>query len=386
MAQEALSHGPPPRHASALRQYGPLLGAGASLGLLTLLGPGLTSEASFGVSLLVSAWLFAVILWGAIGVMLHAEVLAEALGEPFGTLILTLSAITVEIALIMSVMLAGEPNPALARDTMFAVLMIVLNGLVGVALLLGGLRHRQQTFNLEGARAFLVVLTPLAVCALVLPNFTTLTHQAALTPQQAVVFGVATLLLYGVFLALQASRHRGFFAEAAATPETTPAPDPRSTLRAQHRRAIVLRHAALLLLTIVPVALLADHMAAVLDVADRTLRWPPELVGVIIATLILAPEGLAALRAAWHNRLQRSVNILLGSALSTIGLTVPATLIVGVLIGHEIILGLSGEYMILLGATLLVTSLTFGTTKTDMLKGAVHLVLFVIYLMLVVLP
>jgi Ca2+:H+ antiporter len=384
MAQEALLHGPlaGPRHASAARQYGPMLGAAASLGLLTLYGPGLTSDASFGVSLLVSAWLFAVILWGAIGVMLHAEVLAEALGEPFGTLILTLSAITVEIALIMSVMLAGEPNPALARDTMFSVLMIVLNGLLGVALLLGGLRHRQQVFNLEGARAFLVVLTPLAVCALVLPNFTTLSHQAALTSQQAIVFGVATLLLYGVFLALQASRHRNFFAEAAATPEPMPAPDP----RARHRRALVLRHAALLLLTIVPVALLADHMAAVLEVADRTLRWPPELVGVIIATLILAPEGLAALRAAWENRLQRSVNILLGSALSTIGLTVPATLILGVVIGHEVILGLPGDYMILLGATLLVTSLTFGTTKTDMLKGAVHLVLFVIYLMLVVLP
>jgi Ca2+:H+ antiporter len=363
-----------------------MLAAAASLGLLLTLGHGLTHEPGLGVSLLVSAWLFAVILWGAIRAMLHAEAVAEVLGEPLGTLVLTLSAITVEIALIMSVMLAGEPNPALARDTMFAVLMIVVNGLLGIGLLLGGLRHRQQSSNLEGARAFLVVLTPLAVCAMTLPNFTTRTQEASLSQDQAILFGLVTLLLYAVFLALQASRHRSFFAEEAPGPHAGTAAESHPPVPAEERRRVVLRHGALLFLTLVPVAMLAEHMAAVLEVADRRLGWPPELVGVIIATLILAPEGLAALRAAWHNRLQRSVNILLGSALSTIGLTVPAALIVGVAIGQEIILGLPPDYMVLLGVTLLVTSLTFGTAKTDMLKGAVHLVLFVVYLMLVAMP
>ncbi|MBB3899768.1 calcium:proton antiporter [Roseococcus suduntuyensis] len=380
-----LAHGAP--HFTAMQQFGPLGVAWAVFLAMTLLGHDAHSHTGLGQSFIIVVVLFTTILWGAIGVMRHAEAVAHELGEPLGTLVLTLSAVTVEVALILSVMLVGDSEPTLARDTMFAVVMIIVNGLLGAALLLGGFRHRQQIYNLEGARSFLVVLTPLAICAMVLPNFTTSTPDATLSFAQAATLGVITLFLYGVFLALQTSRHRSFFAEAAA--EVTgghrgPAPEAPPTPRAS--RAKVVRHAFFLVLTIIPVALLAHDMAEALDRVDRALGVPVQMTGVIIAVLILAPEGMAALRAAWANHLQRSVNILLGSSLSTIGMTVPAVLLVGHFIGHDIVLGLDQAHMIMLVLTLVTAGLTFGTAKTDMLKGAVHLALFGIYLMLVLVP
>ena len=376
----AHDHTHAPHRGSPVEEYGPLLAAAGTLGVFFVAHDAVEHAGVVGASVALVV-LFCVILWGAVGVMHHAERVAHVLGEPVGTLVLTLSAISVELALIVSVMLTGEQNPTLARDTMFAVLMIIMNGLVGLALLLGGLRHRQQSYNLEGARSFLVVLIPLAVCALVLPNFTRSTDSPTLTFEQGLFFGALTLALYGVFLALQTSRHRAFFAEVEGVEETQ---ERRGLTPDQWR--LVIRHGALLLLTLIPVAVLAHDMAGVLTVVATEFRMPPELAGVIIAALILAPEGLAALRAAWANRLQRSVNILLGSSLSTIGMTVPTALLVGYLIGHEIILGLEYSYVTLLAVTLLVSTLTFGSHKTDMLKGAVHLVLFGIYLMLVFMP
>lgn len=370
---------------SKLRQFGPLAAASLTLVALFMSGTALREIDSLGVSLLVSLWLFVVILWGAIGVMLHAEAIAEVLGEPLGTLVLTFSAIAVEISLIMSVMLEGERNPTLARDTMFATLMILLNGLLGIGLLLGGLRHRQQTFNLEGARAYIVVLVPLAVCALALPNFTKAVSADALSREEAIVFAVITLMLYVVFVALQTGRHRSFFGEEVTAIAAAVKSTQEGLAKSPRQSRLVVWHSILLLLTLIPVALLAEDLAVFLEKADHKLGWPEQIIGVIIATLVLAPEGLAGLRAAWNNHLQRSVNILMGSALSTIALTVPTVLLVGAAIGHDIILGLPTHYLVLLFLTLFVTSMTFGTSKTDMLKGAVHLVLFFVYIMLVLL-
>jgi len=370
---------------SKIRQFGPLAAASLTLVALFMSGAALREIDSLGVSLLVSLWLFVVILWGAIGVMLHAEAIAEVLGEPLGTLILTFSAITVEIALIMSVMLEGERNPTLARDTMFATLMIVLNGLLGIGLLLGGLRYRQQTFNLEGARAYLVVLVPLAVCALALPNFTKAVDGPVLSREEAIAFSIITLMLYAVFVALQTSRHRDFFSEQLTAITAAVQSTREGWAKSPRQRRFVAWHSLLLLLTLIPVALLAEDLAIFLEKADHKLGWPEQLIGVIIATLILAPEGLAGLRAAWNNHLQRSVNILMGTALSTIALTVPTVLIIGAALGQDIILGLPPDYLVLLFVTLFVTSMTLGTSKTDMLKGAVHLVLFFVYLMLILL-
>jgi Ca2+:H+ antiporter len=369
---------------SFLARHGPLAAGTLSLLILSTVGDGWLEAPGTAAMAVILVWLFSVILFGAVGVMQHAEKVAHLLGEPLGTLVLTLSAVTIEVSLIASVMLVGKPDPALARDTMFAVLMIILNGMVGLSLLSGGIRHRQQSYNLDSARAFLGVLMPLSVCALILPNYTISSSDPTLTPAQGAIFGAMTLTLYGVFLTIQTRRHRAFFEDPDARPEDAPyrltsAPD-------GDPGRILVYHAALLFLTLLPIALLAHDLAKVVELGVHRLGAPTALAGVLIATLILAPEGMTALKAAWNNHLQRSINILLGSALSTIGLTVPVVLAIGLIAKYEIILGLTPENVTLLALTMVVCTLSFSGARTDMLKGAVHLVLFVIFMMLVVLP
>lgn len=369
---------------SFLARHGPLAAGAVSLLVLSTVGHGWLSAPSAAATAVILVWLFGVILFGAVGVMRHAEKVAHLLGEPLGTLVLTLSAVTIEVSLIASVMLVGKPDPALARDTMFAVLMIVLNGMVGLSLLVGGLRHRQQSYNLDSARAFLGVLLPLAVCALILPNHTISTLDPTLTPAQGTIFGAITLTLYGVFLAIQTKRHRAFFEDPEAGPEDAPS----YVAAARHGETgrPLFYHVVLLFLTLLPIALLAHDLAQVVELGVHRLGAPSALAGVLIALLILAPEGITALKAAWNNHLQRSVNILLGSALSTIGLTVPVVLTIGVFADYEIILGLAPENVTLLALTMVVCTLSFSGARTDMLKGAVHLSLFFVFLMLVILP
>lgn len=328
------------------------------------------------------AWLFAVMLWAAFGVVRHADALAELLGEPYGTLILTISVIGIEVSLIAAVMLTGEASPTLARDTMFAVLMIVLGGLVGVSLLLGGIRHHEQSYNLEGARAFLVVLIPAAVFALVLPKFTLSTIAPTFSTAQAAFFGAITALLYGVFLAIQTSRHRGWFQHVGAAAGE----DAEADAHGHGPTRSVAYHAILLVLTLVPIVLLSKRLASLVDFGTTTMGLPVALGGILIALLVLAPEGLAALRSARDNQLQRAVNLLLGSATATIGLTVPAVLAISLYTGEPVILGLDDVSMVILLLTLLVCTLTFGGAPTNMLQGAVHVVLFLAYLLLIVSP
>lgn len=325
-------------------------------------------------------WLFGAMLWASFAVVRHADALAEILGEPYGTLILTLAVISIEIALISAVMLTGDASPSLARDTMFAILMIVLNGLTGAALLIGGLAHHEQDYNLQGARAFVAVLMPLAVFALVLPKFTVSTADPTFSVPQAFFFAAVTLLLYGVFLVIQTIRHRGFF-EQPASPEDGPhAP------HAGHAVRSLPYHAALLVLTLLPVVLLSKRLATVVDFGSHRLGLPVEFGGVVIALLVLTPEGLAALGAARANYLQRSVNLLLGSAVATIGLTVPAVLAIGLLIDRPVTLGLDDAGTVLLVLTLVMSAMTFGGVRTSLLQGAVHLVMFLAYLMLIFSP
>lgn len=323
-------------------------------------------------------WLFPVLAWTVFSVVRHAEKLAHMLGEPYGTLILTLSVIGIEVALIVAIMLGGEANPTLARDTMFAVLMIVLNGLTGLALLLGGLIHREQDYNLNGARAYISVLLPLSVFALILPAFTVSTENPTYSAGQSVFMAVVTLLLYGVFLALQTGRHRGFF-----TTRTEEAPaiaqDP------ANMREITF-HAVMLIINVCLALALSKWMAALINYGIAELSAPVGLGGVIIALLVLAPEGIAAMRAAVANQLQRSVNLLLGSALSTIGLTAPAVLAISLIAGHPVLLGLDPVSMILLILTLLLCAITFGGIRTNMLHGAVHVVIFLAFIMLLIIP
>jgi Ca2+:H+ antiporter len=333
----------------------------------------------------IFVWLFGVMVWCAFGVVRHAEVLAELLGEPFGTLILTISVISIEATILATVMLGGDPNPTLPRDTMFSVLMITLNGMVGLTLTVGALRFGQQQYNLQGAVAFLAVLSPLAIIALVIPKFTTSTVDPTFTPLQATVFGLLTAFLYGVFLLIQTSRHSSFFMEPheASEPGTVPA-------EAEHygasRSRSVMIHAALLVAILLPVVLLSKPMAKLIDWQIEHAGVPTPLGAILIALLILSPEGTAAIQSALRNQLQRAVNLSLGSALSTIGLTVPAVLAISVVTGTPVNLGLPPTEITLLALTLFTCQMTFSGVPTNILLGVAHLVLFAAYLMLSLYP
>lgn len=367
---------------AVLGDAAPVIAATATLAVFELYGERWFAALTVSVlSLALFAWLFATMLWASLATVRHSEALAERLGEPYGTLLLTLAVIVIEVSLIAAIMLTGDAAPTLARDTMLAVLMIVLNGLVGGALLIGGIVHREQDYNLRGARAFISVLVPLSVFSLVLPVFTVSTDEPTFSTGQSILFGLLTALLYAVFLAIQTGRHRAFFLM-----ETEPAGGDNE--REGHARGTgsVPYHVVFLLLALLPIIFLSKHMAKLVDFGTSTVGAPTALGGIVIAALVLTPEGIAAMRAAYANRLQRSINLLLGAALSTIGLTVPAVLAVGVITGQTVVLGLDNVQMVLLLLTLLLSAITFGGVRTNLLQGAVHLVIFLAYLVLVFTP
>jgi Ca2+:H+ antiporter len=326
------------------------------------------------LTLVLFGWLFAAILWSAFGVVRHAEHLAEKLGEPYGTLILTLSVTIIEVAFIITAIATSTGSTPVARDAVFSVIMIMLNGTIGLCLLLGGLRHREQSYNLPGARAFLSVVIPLAIFALMLPNFTVVAPGPVLSTPQAITIGGLTLALYGVFLAMQTVRHRSFFQDPVEADSSAIADAPHD-----HRSHSVAYHAMGLLLTLAPAVYLTEELGHIVEHAVKLASAPPALVGVIVAVLVLAPEAMGALQASLRNRLQRAVNISLGSVLATIGLTIPAVLVLGVMKDTPTILGLDQQQMVLLAVTLIVSILTFGGDRTNMLQGAVHLVVFFVF-------
>lgn len=324
--------------------------------------------------------LFLVMLWLAFGVVRHADSLAVLLGEPYGTLILTVSVISIEVIMIAAIMLTGENNPTLARDTLFSVLMIVLNGMVGFTLIMGALRHSQQAYNLKGASAYLAVIIPLAGLGIMLPRYTTSAPGGEVSPLMAVFLILMSIGLWGVFLAIQTMRHRSFFLQ----PETSGS----ESEEADHGHGdLAVRslayHAVLLPLTMLPIVLLSKKMAALVDHGIETLGAPQALGGFLVAVLVLSPEGLAAVKAALGNQLQRTMNITLGSALATIGLTIPAVLTIGLLTGKQVELGLENAEAHLLLITLLVSVVNFNTDRTNVLQGFVHLILFLTYIVLI---
>jgi Ca2+:H+ antiporter len=360
-----------------LRREWPLLVSLVTTALFLALGRGwladLSDPAWFAT---LFTWLLAAILLSAFRVVRHAECLAVLVGEPLGTLILTLSVTLIEVLMIAAVMAAGEGNATLARDAMFAVVMIVLNGMVGVSLILGGLKHHEQVHNLQGANAFLAVIVPLAVLGLVLPNFTRSSPGPTFSPLQATFLALVSLGLYGVFLAIQNVRHREYFLEPSSAAAVGGSAHDGQELRS------IPHHAALLLAYLLPIVLLSKQIARPIDYGIHGLRAPPALGGFLVSALVLLPESLGAVRAARANQLQRSVNLLLGSVLATISLTLPAVLVLGILTEQSIVLGLDAVDMTLLLLTLAVSTLTFGSARTHVLLGAVHLLLFLAYLML----
>jgi Ca2+:H+ antiporter len=308
----------------------------------------------------------------------HAETIAHRTGEPFGTLILAVAVTVIEVSLILSLMLAGGPgSETLARDTVFAAVMIIFTGLMGLCLLVGGYRFREQRFGLQGANAALITLTAIICLTLILPNYTITTPGPAYSHPQLIFVAIVSLALYATFVSVQTVRHRAFFLTEGGEDEHHPAPVGNIGL---------LLTLGLLLVGLTAVVLLAKKLAPTIESGVVSLGAPKSLVGVIVALVILLPEGLAAVKAARQNRLQTSLNLALGSAIASIGLTIPAVAVASLVTGLDLMLGLPPKDMVLLLVSLFTLALSLGTGRTNILQGMVLLLLFAVYLFTSIFP
>ncbi|TFG96919.1 MAG: calcium:proton antiporter, partial [Calditrichales bacterium] len=289
----------------------------------------LTGSPTSGMITALFIWLFVIMLWASFAVVRHADALAVLLGEPYGTLVLTLAVISIEVVMVSAIMVTGVDNPTLGRDMIFSVLMIVLNGLIGFSLLLGGLRHREQDYNLRGANTYISVLIPLAVLGLILPAQITNRDGGGLSTFYSIFLITMTIGLYIVFLIVQTIRHQDYFICRVAETESE------SEVDSHAHHGIVIRslpfHLVFLFAYMLPIILLSKKMAVLIDLGITAAGAPIALSGFLVAILVLSPEGLAAVNAALEDRIQRSINIGLGSALATIGLTIPAVLTIGMI-------------------------------------------------------
>lgn len=329
----------------------------------------------FSTGAAVSAIAGAVLIATVFAAVYHAEVVAHRTGEPFGTLVLALAVTVIETALIVSVTLAAPAEKTgLARDTVFAAVMIVCNGIVGLCLLWGGARHHEQGFQVQGASAALAVLAALTTLSLILPNFLLSTPGPTFKTSQMIFAAIVSLVLYGGFIFIQTVRHRDYFLSEQEEHATPPS------------NATALISLALLIVALVAVVLLAKFLTPAVEAGLARIAMPKAVVGIVIAALVLLPEGLAALRAAQANRLQTSLNLALGSALATIGLTIPAVAAVSIVIGQPLELGLGAKDQVLLALTLFVGVITLGTGRTTVLQGIVHLVIFAAFLFFAIVP
>ena len=363
------AHGPMPRSAWIFPALAVLFFAGA-----TALGFTFTPSATG----LAFAAVLLVILFGTVfAAVHHAEVIAERIGEPYGTLLLTLSVTVIEVALIASIMLGDKPVPALARDTVFAVVMIVCNGLVGICILAGGLRYREQDVQVSGSGLYLSVLIVLATITLIMPNYTQTAPGPVYSAGQLGFVSVVTVLLYGVFLYTQTIRHRDYFiGESAGFADD-------GILTSNRMLGLSI---ALLLVSLLAVVLLAKKFSLVVDFATTWIGAPPAFAGVLVALLILLPESVAAVAAARNNDLQKSINLALGSSIATIGLTIPAVAVAAYALDQRLVLGLNSQEMVLLVLTFVLSMLTFATGRTNILFGLVHLVVFAVFVFMVFVP
>ncbi|WP_174804307.1 calcium:proton antiporter [Martelella limonii] len=329
--------------------------------------------------------------------VLHAEVLGAKVGEPLGSIILAGCVTLIEVALIISVMLTGlESAEEVARDTVFAAVMIVLNGIIGLCLVRGGRIYHEQSFKLDAASAALAVLGTLSTLAFVLPNFAVSGPAAQYTSGQLLVVSLCCLVLYGVFLFVQTVRHRNYFIDEPI-PVAKPAVEPVEAGEdggdaffptAQHKpsKRMTATSALMLPLSLLVVILLAEALSHPLDIAINAAGLPHTLVGIVIAALVLLPEGISSVQAAGKNRIQQSINLVLGSALASIGMSIPIVALFSIFIGEPLTLGLNAEQTVLLLLTLFVSTLTLGTGRTTVLQGAVHLVIFAVFVLLTVVP
>jgi Ca2+:H+ antiporter len=321
---------------------------------------------------------------GLLGVVIaavhHSEVVAHRIGEPYGTLVLALTVTVIEVALIVSLITSGgAAATALARDTVFASIMLILTGLMGLCFLIGGQHHSEQVFGLEGVSASLATLATIGALTLIFPNFTTTAPGPAYSAVQLGFVATVSLLLYATFIFVQTVRHRDYFLPRTG-PDGAEAPAVQPSIRG------TLVSAGALAVCVIMVVLIAEVLAPQIESALMMINAPKELVGLIVSSVVLMPEGYAAVRAARRNRLQTSLNLALGSALASIGFTIPAVAIISLFNGWTLALGLPPKESVLLGLALLVSGLSLNTGRTTVLQGAVHLMIFMVYVFTVVVP
>jgi Ca2+:H+ antiporter len=343
----------------------------------------LLAGASPGAGLLGGLYMFFLatgLFAGVLAAVFHAEVIAHRVGEPYGTLVLAVAVTAIEVALIVSLMISGgEAATGLARDTVFAAVMIILNGMVGICLIAGGARHREQSFGLHGVSAALATLAAISVLTMVLPNYTTTTPGPFYSGSQLAFIAAVSIVLYGTFVLVQTVRHRDYFLpETAAGEEDVHAEPPPAKL--------AWISTVLLLACLGSVVLLAKSLAPTVEAAVVGIGAPEALVGIIIAAVVLLPEGIAAFQAARVNRLQTSLNLTLGSALASIGLTIPVVAMVSLSTGRHLSLGLDTKSSVLLLLSIIVATLSLGTGRTTVMQGTVHLVIFAVYLFTTIVP
>ncbi len=331
-------------------------------------------------SLAIAVACVAALLGAVIAAVHHAEVIAHRLGEPFGALVLAVSITTIEVALIVTMMLTGGPDKAtLPRDTIFSAIMIICNGVIGLCLLIGALRHQEQAFHVVGNNAALATLIALTTLSLVLPTFTTSSPGATYTGAQLTFAALASLVLWGTFVFVQTVRHRDYFLPLENRgDEQVHAPSPSV--------ALAWGSFGLLLVALTAVVGLAKLLSPSIETAVAAAGAPQGTISVAIALLVLLPETTAALRAARANRLQTSLNLALGSALASIGLTIPAVAFTSMLIGVPLVLGLDAKDLVLLLLTFFVTLTTFVSGRGHVMMGAVHLVIFGAFVFLALVP
>jgi len=338
------------------------------------------SASLMGVGRVPPLLLTAGLIGSVLAAVHHAEVVAHRVGEPFGTLLLALAVTVIEVALIVTMMLSGgAATGALARDTVFAAVMLILNGIIGLCLLVGGSRHHEQSFGQHGVSASLATLAAISVLTLVLPNYTTSAPGPVYESKQLAFIAVISLVLYGTFTLVQTVRHRSYFLPADAGTDPT-AHAERPGIGAASVAG------ALLVACLVAVVLMGKALSPTIEAAVAAAGAPKALVGIIIAAVVLLPEGLAALRAARANRLQTSLNLAIGSALASIGLTIPAVAVVALATGWTLTLGIDAKATVLLLLSLMVATLSLGTGRTTVLQGMVHLVICAVYLFTTIVP
>jgi Ca2+:H+ antiporter len=328
-------------------------------------------------------WLFGAMIWAAFGAIDVADTLAEMLGEPLGSIVLTLTIICFEGMLVAVAMLTSDAGATMGRDTLFGANMIMINFAGGLALFLGGLRHREQMHNFQGASAFLAVVTVQSVLGFILPNYTNAIPHGSLTSLQAAGLILVTLVMYFTLLAVQIGRHKHFFDEPktsgiAETASGEPALKP--------DMAVIGKLTLILIASIVPILLMGSYLTTLLDYGSEKLGTPPALGGIILALIVISPKLISAVKAGYENQPQRSVNLALGSCAPAMGVIFPIILGVGVVTGKTVIMGAEPADVILLALTLVLSALTFTGTHTTLLEGIAHLAVFFMYIILMFSP